>query len=217
MNDSRSPAWIALAGALAASAMLLPACSSKTAYQLGFGSGAKLAVQRTLVRGPYLDSELMGEGITFHTYTLADEACGAVLVPEREVEFVDRGWGRFVRGEASCDAAGIGQRQITSGRRPRGGNPSSTPVPRAQATFRLLYEDEDLQLLRGMFPLASLIGWAGGADTVAVVGSDPTCRSATRAGVASMEYRASGRNTLSLVGSSGLCPIIGLIRPPPGG
>jgi len=68
---------------------------------------------------------------------------------------------------------------------------------------------------RALPSLAHLIGWAGGGDTVAVLRNVPHCRR-DGSGVASMEYRPSGRNTLALVGPSGLCRIEGLIQPPPG-
>jgi len=86
-------------------------------------------------------------------------------------------------------------------------------VPRAQATFRTLYEDEDVVLLRGRFPLASRIGWSRGDDSVVVVGNVERCRGPVEKGVASMEYRQAGRNTLTLVGVGGLCRIEGLIQP----
>jgi hypothetical protein len=102
---------------------------------------------------------------------------------------------------------------IRRARQPRGDNLRSSPVPRAQASFRTLYEDGDLVLLRGRFPLAFHVGWAGGDDSVAVVDNVARCRGPIESGVASMEYRPSGRNTLALVGSGGLCRIEGLILP----
>jgi hypothetical protein len=39
------------------------------------------------------------------------------------------------------------------------------------------------------------------------------CRGPIERGVASMEHRPSGRNTLALVGDGGLCRIEGLILP----
>jgi hypothetical protein len=69
-------------------------------------------------------------------------------------------------------------------------------------------------LLRGRFPEASRLEWAGADDTVVVVPNIPVCRSATGGGVASMEYRAGKRAPLSLVGADGLCPIHALARPP---
>jgi hypothetical protein len=86
-------------------------------------------------------------------------------------------------------------------------------VPRTQATFRTLYKDADVVLLRGRFPLASRIGWSGGQDTVVVVGNVERCRGPVERGVASMEYRPGSRNALALVGTTGLCRIDGLIQP----
>ena len=79
---------------------------------------------------------------------------------------------------------------------------------------RVVFEDEEVMLLRGRFLLASRIGWAGGRDSVAVVPNVSRCQLAAEGGVASMEFRPAGRNTLSLVSREGPCRIVGLIIPP---
>jgi hypothetical protein len=207
----------ALAVALAA-ALGSAGCISwrKTTWELGMGGfGMELLVARLDERGPYLDAILAGHGLHLRTFVPASDVCRAVLRPDSTVEYVERGvGGRFEREGQSCDSVGFGDPLIRRARQPRAGSLQAVPVPRAQATFRTLYEDADVVLLRGRFPLALTIGWTGGDDTVAVVGNVARCRGPVEARVASMEYRPAGPNTLALVGDEGLCRIEGLIQPP---
>jgi len=213
MRDAGSTALvIALAAALG-----VAGCSwRKTTWELGMGGfGMELIVAHLDERGPYLDVGLAGHGLYLRSFVPASDVCRAVLRPEAEVKYVERGvGGRFEREEHSCDAVGFGDPLIRGARQPRAAGRRSGPVPRAQATFRTIYEDADVVLLRGRFPLASKIGWAGGQDSVAVVDNVARCRRPVEKGVASMEYRPAGRNTLALVGDKGLCRIEGLIQPP---
>jgi hypothetical protein len=209
---------LTLAAAVVAVAFVLGSAScswQKATWELGMGGfGMELFVVHLDERGPYLDVGLSGHGLNLRTFTPASDVCRAVLRPEAAVGYVERGvGGRFEREGQSCDAVGFGDPLIRGVRRPRSGSLGSSPVPRAQATFRAIHEDDDVVLLRGRFPLVSNVGWAGGADTVAVVDNVARCRGPVERGVASMEYRPSGRNTLSLVGDGGLCRIEGLILP----
>jgi len=167
-------------------------------------------------RGTYLEATLARHGLAIRTYAPASEDCGFVLEPEARVSYVERGiGGRFEREGVRCDAVGIGDPQLQRARQPRSGTLAGSPVPRSQATFRRIYQDDEVILLRGRFPEAARIGWARADDTVAVVPNSPVCRDAMADGVASMEYRAAGPDTLSLVSKSGLCRIVGLVIPQP--
>ena len=211
----RAPLILA-AIALLAFALGIAGCSwRKATWQLGMGGfGMELFVVHLDERGPYLDVGLEGHGLSLRTFTPASEVCRAVLRPEAAVGYVERGiGGRFEREGQSCDAVGFGDPLIRGVRRPRSGSLGSSPVPRAQASFRVIHEDDDVVLLRGRFPLAPKVGWTGGEDSVVVVDNVARCRGPVERGVASMEYRPSGRNTLSLVGDRGLCRIEGLILP----
>jgi hypothetical protein len=187
------------------------------AWELGLGSFATdLSVVRVVPRGEYLDATLVGHGLSLEVYTPRDAACSHVLAPEAQVDYVERGVaGRLERDGQSCDAVGIGGSRVRRARQPRRSSLRSSPIPRAQATFREVHRDDEVILVRGRFPLARYVGFAGGRDSVAVVPNETQCTAALEGGVASMEYRPSGRTTLSLVGKSGLCPIIGLIQPLP--
>jgi hypothetical protein len=212
----RATTGAALAIALAV-ALGIAGCSGwrKTTWELGMGGfGMELFVVHLDERGPYLDVGLAGHGLDLRSFAPASEVCRAVLRPEAVVDYVERGIaGRFEREGQSCDAVGYGEPLVRGARKPRAGNLQTSPIPRAQATFRTIHEDADVVLLRGRFPLASKIGWAGGEDSVVVVDNVARCRGPVEKGVASMEYRPAGRNTLALVGDKGLCRIEGLIRP----
>jgi|GEM_PF-889010 len=202
---------------LACVALLGAGCGSAFPWQLGLGSGTRFEVVQVVERGPYLDARLEGP-FAMRTFARADDACRGVLVPGATVAYAERGIsGRFEREGLACDAAGIGDPLLERARQPRATTLRSDPVPRDQASYSVLHEDETLALLHGYFPLAYLVRWPGGYDTVAAVPKGPACRRPIEAGVASMEYRDTGRPTLALVGEEGLCPIVGLLRPPRAG
>jgi hypothetical protein len=183
------------------------------AWQLGFGSFATdMTVMSVVPRGDYLDTTLVGHGLSLEVFTPASEVCARVLQREGLVDYVERGIaGRLEREGESCDAVGVAGARVRRARQPR--RRTSSPIPRAQATFQKTYEDDDLILLRGRFPLVNQVGWSGGGDIIAAVPNESICRSAIEGNVASMEFRPSGRTSLSLVGRDGLCPITGLITP----
>lgn len=206
-SRARSPlvalAWLAAAG-----------CGTTPLFQLGLGSGTRFEVQEVTLRGPYLDAQLQGP-FALRTFAPASDDCRSVLQPGQTVEWEERGIGGHLhRGDVECRAAGISDPLLDRARQPRATTLRSQPVPRDQANFSLLHEDESVALLRGYFPLAYLVRWPGGYDTVVAVPNDSACRKPIQSGVASMEYRDSGRPTLALVGEEGLCPILALLRPP---
>jgi hypothetical protein len=150
-------------------------------------------------------------GLGLGSFTTDLSVSGAVT---RSIDYVERGiGGRFVRGDDSCDAVGFGSPMIDRARRGRPGSLRTAPIPREQATFRVIFEDEEVILARGRFPLARALGWTGSGDSIAVFPNTELCRVPLERGVASMEFRASGRYTLTLVSSGGQCPFEGLIQP----
>jgi hypothetical protein len=185
-------------------------------WRMGLGSWATdLTVYRVVPRWVYIESTLVGHGLSLTVYTPASAECAHVMQPEQPVDYVERGvGGRFLRDDVQCDTVGIGPPLVQRTRGGRGGSLRTTPIPREQATFQVVFEDEEVMLLRGRFVLASRIGWSGGHDSIAVVPNESRCRLAVEGGVASMEFRPAGRNTLSLVSREGPCRIIGLVMPP---
>jgi hypothetical protein len=201
-------------------AILLPLlhCNAqKNLWQLGLpGVNTPFVVVEVTERGGFLDATLRGGGFSLVSYTPANEVCVQVLRKEARVEWLSEGQtGAFRRDGETCHAAGIGSLQEWRNRGPRPQTLRSDPVPRAQANYRLVHQDEEFALLRGSFPLASMIRWVGGNDSIAVVPNTENCQGAIGRTTSSMQFYPSGRNVLVLVGSRGLCPIVGLIRPPP--
>ena len=197
--------------ALVALLALLGCISERSQYQLGFDTS--LVVTRVVPRGDFLEATLHGEAGTLRLFVPPSETCRRVLAPEAAVRFESEGTGRVTREGERCDAAGIGPVEELRRRR---GDPTSlttTAIPRAQASYRVVYEDADVVFLRGRFPLAHLVGWSGGDDSIAVVAPAGECRELASRGVASLELRPRGEPTLALVGARGLCPIEALIRP----
>jgi hypothetical protein len=118
-------------------------------------------------------------------------------------------------GEAECQVYGVGNLRLWRDRRASSARDSTRTLPRSPASFRTLYRDDAVALLRGSFPQAARLGFRGFADLVAVVPIEPVCEKPISDGVASMEFRPSGQRALSLVGANGLCTIIGLVNPLP--
>lgn len=175
------------------------------------GVETDFSVTRAEERGGFIDATLAGPAGVLRIFAPPGEACRRVLAPEASVEFTMQGAGRLTREAESCDAAGIGPLEELRRRR---GDPTGLIVPRAQASYRVVYEDAAGAFLRGRFPLASLLGWSGGDDSIAVVSGSPVCREAAARGVASLEYRSRGKVALVLVATPEPCVIEALIRPP---
>lgn len=196
--------------------LALVACNpSKTAFQLGIpGNRTELTVGRVTPRFGFLDTTLYGSGWTLRTFLPASEVCGRVVATETGVEYLSDGpYGTLVRGEERCVPSGIGSLREWRNRRPRGSSGRESIIPSAQANYRVVYEDEEVALLRGNFPLAYKLGFAGMGDLIAVVPITALCRPAIERTTSTLEYFHAGRNVLTLSSSQGRCNIEGLIRP----
>lgn len=196
---------------IAVLALAFAACGTKSAVQTGIGATDPMSVQSVVRRGAFLDAWIEGDGMLLRTFARVGGPCDVVLQTERQVIYTARSpAGRYTQGELQCDASGVGDPFVSRLRQPRG---AGALVPRAQATFEVVYGDEDVIMMRGRFPLTHHVGWPSGGDTLVVVRNHALCRTIAEKGVASMEYRPAGKNTLSLVGPGGLCRIDGLILP----
>jgi hypothetical protein len=171
-------------------------------------------VEEVTDRAGFLDTLLRGENLVRRLFFPGTDTCRAIMTPDAEVEYVRSGkWGQVRSVAGACEPVGIG---LLQGWRDRGPRPRDRRVPKSQVTFKLLYHDEEVALVRGRFPLTNRLGWVGGEDTIAVIPRVPDCQKPLEQGIASMEYRISGRDPLILIVDKGRCPIIGLIRPAPG-
>jgi len=214
MNPTIAPLSNRRVAALLLALAGLLGCGSAGVVQSGFGETAPLTVVEVTPRGEFIDVRVEGDGISIRAFVPDVEACRLVFVGEKQVVYRSRvPGGRFTREGETCDGNGLGDPFVSRVNQPRGGGAGT--IPRAQASFAKVYEDQEVIFLRGLFPLLGRVGWAGGADTVVVVQNTPNCRGPADRGVASIEFRASGRNTLALVGPRGLCRIDGMIKPLP--
>jgi hypothetical protein len=140
-----------------------------------------------------------------------DDTCARILVLEAGVDWAPSGLTGEVRRDGSaCPAIGIASLREWRDRRPRprlgiGGD-------RGQATYRIVLDTSNFAIVRGRFPLANLLGWVGGQDTVALIPKTPECRKALERTAATIEYRATGPVALALL-ADGRCPIQGFVRP----
>lgn len=205
---------LALVPGLAA-AFALCGTPQQTAFQVGLpGSRIAMTVARVVPRGPYLEVQLRAPGLELVSYAPADAGCRELLAEEQQVVYRSGGTGgSYERNGRQCDAAGIGSLEEWRKRRPQ--PRTRSPVPSAPARFKPIYEDEDVVLARGRFPLAGLLGWVGGSDTVAVIPNTPVCQAPLRSGNATLQYFPGGENVLALAAQGGLCPVEGLLVPPP--
>ena len=195
------------------------ACSSNARDRARFDSGlpgmkTPMEVVAVHERGPYLQADLSFAGEDAEGWALPSDVCRAVFEPGTQVAYRDDGpHGSWVRGDQVCRSLGFGP---MSRWRDRSSRATPQGVPRSQATYRTIHLDDDLALLRGVFPEAVRVGFERGDDLVAVVPRGGNCESPIASGVSSLEYRGKGRHPMSLVGAKGLCPVRAFLIPPGG-
>ena len=169
-------------------------------------------VTRVSHHGAYLLAAINSEreGLTF--VFEPTEACRQVLQIDGEVRYVGDGpFGRLERGGARCAAIGVGQ--FASWVR-RFNRPLNLPIlPRSEATFRKIGEDDEVILVRGIFPLAGLVRVPGGGDRVAFLPNSEICETYVEQGAGPMLYRRTSAEVIWLGGASTRCPILALARP----
>ncbi|MGH0037150.1 MAG: hypothetical protein ACQGVK_19170 [Myxococcota bacterium] len=175
------------------------------------GTSSRAQFTRVTQRFGYLDATIETGGFTLRFFLPPSDECSAIARLGQEARYQNLGpLGRFTQDEFRCDPLGILSLLEWRNRGPRGAQPRSV-VPRAQATFQVIDRDDELVLVSGRFPLAGHIGWVGGVASRAVLPVEPNCQRAIESGVASMEYRSSGRRPFTLVGPRGLCDIVGFV------
>jgi hypothetical protein len=175
------------------------------------GMSTAWTLESVVERGAYLDATLVRGDEERRWFLPPDAACRGMMRPEASLEVVSLGpLGQLHEGEAVCEPLGIGSLREWRESRAR---PTVGPVPARQATFRLDYEDEEVAMLRGRFPLVGLIGFPGLGDTVVVIPQSEACRPLREASVASIEYRVAGPDPYVLVAGELRCPVLGLIQP----
>lgn len=175
------------------------------------GSSTSYRVEASVERGDYLDVLLARPGQTLRFFFPADAACRAVLRPEAEVAYRSVSLlGRVSSADGECDSVGIGSLRVWRDRRPR---QSRDVLPSGNAVYRRVYRDADLTLVRGRFPTANQIGWAGGWDSLAALPRSPACDALADRGNASVEFRVAGPEPYRLTSGGEPCPIDAFLKP----
>jgi hypothetical protein len=168
-------------------------------------------VQTVVERGPLLDVQISQGGKSRRYFARKTEPCLGVLKPESPIEYVALGpLGQLQSGEVVCVPVGIGSLAAWRDNKPR---PMVGPLPARQADYRLEYQDQDLAILRGRFPLLGLIAWPGLGDTLVVIPQTPACKPLMQDDAATIEYRVAGPDPYVLYSGDQRCPIQGLIQP----
>ena len=204
----RAAGWRRVFAAVSASALGgvgLVACANLP------GTSSVSAVESVVERGPYLDVYVSRGGSKQRFFVPASEPCRSLLRVEAVVDYVNLGpLGQFQAGEIHCDPIGIGTLATWRDQRPR---PQVGPLPARQATYRVDYQDLDLVMLRGRFPLLGLIAWPGMGDTLVLLPKTKACEGLVQRGVATIEYRVAGPDPYVLLDGDQRCPVLGLIQP----
>ena len=193
---------------LAAAVLALPACAGCSTLP---GRTTAWVIDAVVERGDFLDASVSRGGETLRFFAPASQACRSVLRVEALVEYVSLGpLGQFQSGAEICDPVGIGSLRAWRDRKPR---PTIKPLPARPATYRLVYEDAELAMVRGRIPLTGLLGFAGMGDTLLVLPQTDACRPLIPRGIAKIEYRVAGPDPLVLLGENERCAVLGLIQP----
>ena len=182
--------------------------------QIGIpGLRTPATVTGVVERDIYLDVLLDSAYWSMRYFFPTSELCRRILVDQASVTYVSLGpWGEVQNDEKErCVPAGIDSLRAWRNRKPR--PRTGSPIPRRQASFRVVHRDDELVFARGFFPLASAIGWTGGNDTIAVIPNTPPCQPLIESGTASMEFRPAGPEPFRLVSDQGVCPLVGFIQP----
>jgi hypothetical protein len=166
-------------------------------------------------RGDYLDVDVKTAGKDYRFFLPDTDSCRMLFKSEAEVRYSNAGaFGQLATSETSCQPNGILSLAAWRDRGPR--NPRAEMIPRSRSELReVVYEDEDLTLVRGRFLLAREIGFLGGADSIVVIPKVPECAGLPETREASMEFRVAGKTPYVLINSGKRCPVLGFVQPPP--
>ena len=182
-------------------------------HQVPF-TATTMSVERVIERGYWLEVTLLSPRLNRLFYFARDEPCREILEQGTEIPYRRTGGFGFVaKGELRCDVAGIGQLRQWRGSRVRAGTGTSRARPRRRANYRSFWSDEEIVMLRGDFPLATMVSWPRADDTIAVFKREERCSRTLERGSAFIEFNPNGPSPLILVQEGGGCALEGLIRP----
>jgi hypothetical protein len=165
-----------------------------------------------VARGEYWEVDLGAVASGYRGYLPDTQPCSSLLDTNAdEVEFSRLGiFGTLSRGQLSCPLTGTAS--LPQYRDDRGGSRATRPK-RLTARFKLSYEDDDVLMARGLFPMVGLLGIRTADDIIAVAPATDECRTILSRGEALMSYRSRGAPVLVLTVSGVDCGLTGVIIP----
>ena len=180
------------------------------AYGLNPVGETELGVQSVDVHGPYLVAQLTGRRDELRAVAPATAPCTTVLRPEARVHYAKSGvFGRVESGDDGCDLVGVASLAAWRDRQPR----RHGLVPLATARFDPIYQDDQMVLLRGRFPLAGRVGIPAAYDLVALLPNNAACRAVAAKGEASLEFRPAGSEAFRMMDDDAPCVVAGFAIP----
>ncbi|MEE8557124.1 MAG: hypothetical protein V3T14_04490 [Myxococcota bacterium] len=160
--------------------------------------------------GGYVVATLTGSRDAIRFYFPSDSGCDLLLRDGATLTWGQLGLlGNVTGPEGRCEPVG---RESMGRWRDSRSRPRTRGNPRAVAQFEVVHESSTRLLLRGRFPLVTLVGWVGD-DVIAVLPVRPECQDLLTRREAFMEYRSSGPRVFDLTGTGPRCEITGLIQP----
>jgi hypothetical protein len=212
MKRRRVPIETALLACLA-----LACTGDELVVQSGIpGARASSEVRLVAERGELLDVNSETGGRETRFLVPNDDDCRHLFVGEQPVSYSNSGgrFGSFHAGDRSCEPVGVLSLVQWRDRRPR--NQNASVIPRARAELReRIYRDDDVELIRGRFPLAAQIGITGAQDLIAVIPVTAECADLPVPGSLSMEFRQVGRQPFTLIHEGRRCTLQGFALAPP--
>ena len=162
--------------------------------------------------GGYIVAAITRDRETLGFYFEPTPDCAAMLQEDGALFYRKRGpLGTLEQDDRACVPLGIGRIRSWVLRRNR---PRNLPIlPSLPATFREITRNSEVVLVRGNFPLASLVFFAGGRDAVAFLPNIEVCQRYIEQGGGAMQYRRSSQEVVWLGSASARCQILGLARP----
>ena len=176
------------------------------------GTGTRASLEWLGEHDSYVSVRVETAGVSLRFFVAqGDPGCTALRNDSNPIEYENNGpLGRLRSGEVTCDLVGIlSLREWRSRQRRR----SPGLLPRATAAWSEIYRDDEMVLARGRFPLSNRLGWAGGADTVAVFAPGAVCDPVLGRGVGTLVFYDGGPNVLALLAEGTVCPVVGLAIP----
>ncbi len=177
------------------------------------GQTTNFIIAFALDRGPYIDALLERSDSLRRFLFPQSEVCRRLIVTENAVDWVATGpIGRVRVGDERCDPVGIAGLQQWRDRRPRA---PGGPLQRSRSTFKTVFRDHDVTMVRGRFPFTGAVGFSGGHDVVALLPRNDVCDAVAERGIASIEFRVMGPDPITLIHSGSRCAIEGFALPIP--